>query len=467
MEITPIGWILIPVGILLSVFYPAGLYALTIFFVPFTATSILNSGSGDSGSGIQPYMFFGLMLLIREIVDIAWTMKVRILGRLRKPVALYALFVAICGISLIMPMVINGSIMVPSAGLLNSPLEPLVFNVGRIKVFLGLVYGCLLTACIARWNLTPRDFIRTTKIYLISGVFVCLWGLFQLGLYFAKVPYPVMIFNNSASPNAGGYEAVLDNVAMRRVSSVSLEPSTLATTLIGMISLLVIPLFSRVRIFGKHLDLLVGTLMFVTLVLTTSSTGFLGLGALCLLLPFGISGREKLRKRILIGLVVFALVVITVYVTIPLARDFIQETILNKPSSYSAIERGTIVYIDFKYFLQYPFLGIGWGSAPTHDTIAGILSSCGLLGMVSFAAFVGCIMGELRHQLNALTNPRNIKIMSGSMFLSLCATLAAYIGSALPGGGTFYVITGLAIGVAGLRSDFSDGNSLVSAPNKT
>ena len=460
MDITPIGWLLIPVGVLLFVFYPAGLYALTIFFVPFTATSILNSGSGETGSGIQPYMFFGLMLLIRDFVNIIWRMKLSVPRSLRKAMILYALFIAVCGISLIMPIVINGKIVVPSNGLLSATLEPLVFNVGRVKIFLGLVYGFLLTVCIARRNLTLGEFVRTAKIYLSSGVFVCLWGLVQLGLYFTNIPYPYMIFNNSASPNAGGYAAVLDDVAMRRVSSVALEPSTLAITLIGMISLLIIPVFSRVRIFGKHLDIAFGTLMLVTL---RSNHFFYRITRSWIALPVLAFRNIRARKtpkahpdrnpssppgdcRRLRGS--------------PSGERLHSSDILNKSGSYSALERWTIVYIDFEYFLKYPLLGLGWGSVPTHDTIAGMLSSCGVIGLMSFAALMGYIVGELRDHLNALISSRTIKIVSGACFYLSARPwqrtwLAAYrVGDIL-------VISALAMAVVGLDGEISTRDSLI------
>lgn len=466
MEITPIGWLLIPLGVILFVVYPEGLYALTIFFVPFTATSILNSGSGDTGSGIQPFMFFGLLLLLQDLGAILWRMKFRFVQSIRTPVLLYGLFLLICGASLIMPILINGKVEVPTNGSLSATVEPLLFDYGRLKIFFGLIFEFLLTISVARRNLIPRGFVRTSRIYVISGVFVCLWGLLQFVLYLAHIPYPYMIFNNSASPNAQGYKAVLDVVAMRRVSSVALEPSTLAVTLVGIIPLLIIPIANRIRLFGKHLDRFIVALLFITLVLTTSATGYLGFGALCLLLPFSVSGLRKVRQRILIAFAFLASVSVAAYFTVPVVRDFVQVTLLDKSGSYSALERWVVVSIDFQYFRQYPFLGIGWGSAPTHDTVAGILSSCGLLGLLSFTLFIGYIVMELRDGLNIPSSPQIIMSISGTMFLSISATIAAYVVSGLPGGGTFCVIAGMAIAAVGIGKEAALRNSEIYSMDK-
>ena len=461
MEITPIGWLVIPLGILLFIGYPEGLYALTIFFIPFTATSILNSGSGETGAGIQPFMFFGLLLLFHDFGVALYQMKFRFPLPLRRAVLLYILFLFVCGASLAMPIVIDGNLYVPSNGLLSATLEPLVFNLGRVKVFLGLVFGLLLTISIARRNMTPQSFFRSAKIYIVSGVFICMWGVLQEILYLMGTPYPYVIFNNSASLNAQGYDAVLDSIALRRISSVALEPSTLAITLLGMIPFLVIPIVSQNRLFGKYSDLLIGALLLITLVLTTSSTGILGFAAFCILLPFSVAEFHDLRRRILLSFVVVALVTATIYAAVPAVRNFIQETVFNKSGSYSALERGIVVYNDYLYFKQYPILGIGWGSAPTHDTIFGILSNCGLLGLVTFAGLIGYIIGSLWKQLKTLAISRTTRNISCIMLLSTCTTIAAYVSSSLPGGGTFYVILGLAIAALGITTESQGPGQIV------
>ena len=45
MEVTPIGWILLLVGPVLMVLRPRWLYVATIFFLPFTATDLINVGN--------------------------------------------------------------------------------------------------------------------------------------------------------------------------------------------------------------------------------------------------------------------------------------------------------------------------------------------------------------------------------------------------------------------------------------
>lgn len=452
MEITPIGWILISFGAVFSIFYPEGLYALTIFFIPFSATSILNIGSGDTGAGIQPYMFLGFLLLLRECGVIVWRSKIRLEKSIQTPTLLYLLFLLVSGVSLLMPIWIDGSVEVPSRGTLDATLEPLVFDAGRVRIFFGLIYTFFLTIFIAKRNLSPSEFTKTARIYLTSGVFVSLWGLLQLILYLVHIPYPYMLFNNSASPNALGYEAVVDTLDIRRVSSVALEPSSLATTLIGMIPFLVMSTFAKAYIFGKYLDRVVAALLIIVLILTTSSTGYLGFLSLCFLFPFSWPGLRKARTRLLFLGVALVVLMAAAYAAVPQVRDILAWTVLDKAGSYSALERWAIIYIDLGYFLQYPMLGVGWGSTPTHDTIIGLLASCGLLGFGSFVGLIGFTASRLVNQVNsAAVVSRKVAVMAGIMFLSLCATMMAYLVSGLPGGGTFTLILGLSIAAIGLR----------------
>jgi len=452
MEITPIGYILIPLGLLLFLFYPRGLYVLTIFFIPFSATSVLNSGSGDAGSGIQPFLLFGFLLISRNCYAVLLGGRFRLDRRMRTAFLYYLLFLVICGASMFMPILINGKINVPSNGSLTATLDPLVFSLGRVRAYLGLILVAMVAFSIAQRNTGIEQFYNSVRIYLVSGAFICLWGILQAILFLINIPYPYMIFNNSASPNAGGYDAILDNVALRRVSSVSLEPSTLAITLISMLPLVVIPLVAKTPLFGKTRDYILCGLLLLTLILSTSSTGYVGFAVLCLLLPFGVAGLHRARGRIMAALALFAIVGGLAFAAFPTFREFLQVILIDKATSYSALERWTMVVIDYQYFLQYPILGIGWTSPPTHDTIASLLASCGVLGLGSFSLLVGYLLRKLWLDARSTTAEPAIKNIAVSMFMSLSGTLAAYLVGSLAVGGTFCIVVALCTAAVAINS---------------
>ena len=449
MSVTITGLFLIPLGVVAFLARPKWLYALAIFFAPFSATSLINSGSGDAGSGFQPGMYFGGLLLLRAAIGVLFRMRVTIPRPIRKPLWLVFVFVAVCGASLMMPFIINGRILVMTHGLLTSPVEPLYFKSANITYEIGVIYGLCFAAYVARESLDPEGFMRTVRIYLASGIFISLWGIMQGALFIVHLPYPAAVFNNSASPYALGYEKELSTIAVPRVSSVALEASVLATCIVGMLPIVIAAIMGRRRIFGKFIDWTMLVLMLVTLALTTSSTAYLSAGVLALVMAWTLYRYGRLNVLWILGLATLAGLVVAAAVVIPQARVIVQEVLLNKSDSYSALERGTVVLRDAEYFQQYPILGLGWGSAPAHDLTFGLLANTGVIGLSSFVLFIGYMLWRLRKDSASHYESRQPFRPSYVMFLSILATCSAYVLAGLPGGPAFWLIVGLGVAACG------------------
>lgn len=449
MSVTVTGLVLIPLGIFAFLARPSWLFALAVFFAPFSATSLINSGSGDSGSGFQPSIFFGGLLLLRSGLKVAFRMRIRIPREIRKPLLLISLFVAVCGISLIMPFIINGKIMVMSQGLLTAPIEPLHFKSTNITYLIGVMYGLFFAGYVARQSLDPKGFLRTLRIYLASGIFVSLWGLMQAVLFVVHVPYPAAVFNNSTAIYAGGYDKALESVAIPRVSSVALEPSVLSIYLVGMLPIVIAAVMGRQRIFGKYQDWLMLMLLVLILALTTSSTGYISAGVLILAMTWTLYKYGRLNILWTMGILVLAGAGVAAAVVLPPVRDLVQEVLLSKADSYSALERGTVVLRDVEYFQQYPILGLGWGSAPAHDLIMGILANTGVIGLASFVLFIGYMLRKLGKDTARSYDSGQPFRPSYVMFLSILVTCSAYVVAGLPGGPPFWLIIGLGVAACG------------------
>jgi hypothetical protein len=139
------------------------------------------------------------------------------------------------------------------------------------------------------------------------------------------------------------------------------------------------------------------------------------------------------------------------YLSVPWVSGVMGETLFNKAESGSSVERLYIVYADITYFLQYPILGLGWGSAPTHDLIVGILANCGLIGLASFLLLLGYISNTLRKQQSAFLISGQIGNPANMMLLSLTAMFFTYCVSGPPTEASFWVILGLSVSALGLR----------------
>ena len=270
MDITPIGWILIPLGFLLLIARPKWLYILTILFAPFSATSILNHGSGNEASGIMPYFFFGALLLLYDAMAILSRMRIRIAKPIRKPIAYLFLFLCVCIMSLAMPLMINGKLQVMSTSNLSYQLVPVYLTHANITNTIGIIYGALLATFIARRNVDLQYFYLTLRIYLASGLFICFWGLMQFSLYSIGLPYPSSVFNNNTSGEASGFNATLELLDVKRISSVTMEPSYLAIVLVGMLPICLITVYQHTPLLGRTLDRVALIIISLTLLLTMS-----------------------------------------------------------------------------------------------------------------------------------------------------------------------------------------------------
>lgn len=450
MALTAIGWILIPVGVVLALARPKWLYYLTIFFSPFSATSVFNHGSGDAASGIMPYVVLGALLLSRESAVALMRFRIRMARPIRKFVAGLLLFAAVCTASLIMPVIIDGRLQVMSGSGLTDGLVPLHVTSTEFTNLAGLIFGIVLTALIAQYNIEPMQFHRTLRVYILSGVFISAWGLMQFFLHMMGFSYPYAVFNNSASSGASGYQATLQATDIQRVSSVAMEPSYLAIVLVGMIPILLIAILYKRPIWGTLSDraglLVIGLALFLTM----SSTGYVGLIALIAFLPFCVSQYRQLRWKLVFGTLLFLGCVVAAFVAVPIVRNALMLVLIDKSTSVSALERLTVISNDLNYFSKYPILGIGWAAAPTHDVIIGLLANCGIIGISSFAVAMLMVGSGLRRIFSGQQWLSPLMIPSLMMFLSLSVTVLSYIISGPVGRGEFWVVLGLSISAIGL-----------------
>jgi O-antigen ligase len=397
MEVTPIGWILIPLGIGLSVFASDRLYACTVFFLPFSATAIVNIGSGDSASGVQATIFFGVLWMARELPIFLSARDSPIGQNLRQPANHLRWFVLIAMLSLIMPLWINGRVYIDdpefSNGLSNS--EPLLLGFRNITQIAYLVYGVLLAILVAFRNSELRELIRSIRIFLISAIVVSIWGVMQFACSLLNLTYPAYIFNTSATGSALGYLESLEDIGITRVSSVATEPSIFAGC---MLVALVFALFAVSRkqpVISRGWDRFAVAVIFGALLVSTSTIAYVGLALVFVLYLFSLLYLRTMRRKHVIALLMLAgLVALTVVLFSP-AQDIVSSLILGKGGSYSGIGRAYSIALAAQYFLQYPILGLGWGSVTSHDLVFKLLSNTGLLGFSAFFFFLVSLLRRL------------------------------------------------------------------------
>ncbi|MFP5228297.1 MAG: O-antigen ligase family protein [Acidobacteriota bacterium] len=450
MSITPIGWVLIPLGLVLFFLRPGWLYVLTVFFVPFSASAVISRGTGESASGFSPFLYFGFLMLLRECVTLTLTRRFqfRFARSVRKPLYLLMNFVLVCLSTLVMPMLIAGRLQIMDRPTIEYALVPLQYSLQTVNHALSLIFDAVVAAVIAHRCLDLRRFYETLRIYFISGIFVCLWGWMQFGCYLAGVAYPATIFNTSSAKSQ--YEAVLESLGVVRVSSVAIEPSFLARVLVGILVIGVAAIYRRTPIFNRGFDYFILALVGSTLIITTSSTGYVGVALLLALMPF--LPRQRNRSKFALvasGFVVLAALV-TAYFTIPAAADLLNSQLFNKAEGGSVVERAVIISNDFQYFLQYPILGIGWDCAPTHDVIVGLLANCGICGAAAFTLLIGSLILALYKSCSLSNAGERRDGPPVLMLLTLTITCVVYIISSGIETPDFWMTLALSIAAVGI-----------------
>jgi hypothetical protein len=434
-------------GLLLS---KRWLYRMFVFWTLFSATSAANFGEKENGSALQLWMLFGLIWLIRLILEHQIMLHSSADRRILRPCLWLVAFVIAASFSLIMPLYINGTLLITSPVLFDGSETPLFLTSRNLTQLLYLIFGCGISICVAHSNLKDEERHETERVILFSAGCLSTWGLLQFVCNVTGISYPASILNNSGSISARGYLENLNGVG--RLSSAAVEPSIFALSLISLLPLTVPAWLKRGSVFSVPLDRFCAVLFTVLLILSTSSTAYLGFLILgVLLIPVfvrtrSMSLRKAIKLSILTGTAGTAVIGILV-VSIPYFKDVISSALLEKAVSGSGMERLMTIGLAFGYFQKFPWLGIGWGSATSHDLIVKLLSNVGIIGTVVFIAAMSSVIWNNWKSLEPMGGPMSLSRVT--WFLCFCVFLLASVAIGFPLSlGNFWLLLGMAISTA-------------------
>lgn len=388
MEITPIGWILLPLAAMSYWFAPRILYPLAIFFLPFSATAIVNVGSADSASGVLASMLFGSLWIAKELPQLGQFPATESRRLLRRPVFQLGLFVFVVLLSLLVPFWVDGHFVIENPELGDTGSAPLQFTTRHITQTLYLVYGIVFTIFVAFRNSDSRQLLRSIRIFMVSAVFVSLWGFLQFACGMLNLEYPAFIFNTSKTESALGYTQEIREIGLTRISSVATEPSMFAQCMLIAVVIALFMIVNPQPLFSKKFDRLALAIILGALLISTSTTAYLGLAGVLVLYALALAYLRVLRAKFIIPVLAFLGILGLIFAMIfPVANVF-QSVIVEKGESYSVLARVNSVLLARDYFLQFPILGLGWGSVTSHDLVFKLLSNTGVAGLCAFSLFV-------------------------------------------------------------------------------
>jgi hypothetical protein len=448
---TPLGYILLPLGVAGLLVSPRWLYRLFVFWTLFSATSVLNVGEAQNGSAVQVWMFFGALWILRLGLERVSLFSFSIDNRLKRTSFWMIAFLVVATISLVMPVLIDGSLLIAAPTFEGDP-TPLVLTGHNITQLLYLIFGGTLAICVAHANLTDDNREETERVILYSGIFLACWGIFQFLCNITGLPYPDFLLNNSGSASGQGFRQALKDIGVQRVSSAAVEPSVLAQALLSLLPLTLPAWLKRGFVFSRRRDRLIALLFVVVLILSTSSVAYVGLAILGLTyVVYSVrTGRFTKRKAIAVfvpvGILATAIVAVAI-ISVPFVSQIADSVLLSKASSGSAIERAMTISYAFGYFQKYPILGIGWGSATSHDVIVKLLSNVGIVGTVVFFWGIFSIVRSNWRRISRGNSPLELSREAWLMSLVSFVLTSVLIEFPLPFG-NFWLIIGMSMATA-------------------
>lgn len=361
-----------------------------VFFIPFSATVVMFT-TGGTAINLPFTLFF--LASISFITNKLFFPKFSIP---KNRIVIYTWLLVIgfvIVISQIMPFIIDGKYNVLERyeaavyWAKEVPLEPKIQWITQALYFL---IGIFVVFIISATYKTKDQIIKLIKL-LVSGItFMVFWGWFGSITFFTGIPYP-QIFNHIGMWEFGIAKEAFNGFP--RMTSVTMEPSYFAQMLIPITpffywnSQVDKPLFFS-KIYHKRMYII----SLISLLIAITTTGVLGFFLLIgLWLINNIRFFSKRSKYFLI--VIYSIMVLT-------SIFFMINYLIGISGTYSGIERFKTVVYGYKYFLDYPILGLGWGVFPTYDFLINILVNFGLLGAIPFIILLYNILIKFKNRLN-------------------------------------------------------------------
>jgi hypothetical protein len=125
-------------------------------------------------------------------------------------------------------------------------------------------------------------------------------------------------------------------------------------------------------------------------------------------------------------------------------RDIAGLVIFDKLSTGSGLERMMTISLAYGYFQQFPILGIGWGSATSHDLVVKLLSNVGILGSITFLGAMACALRANWQTMGFLDDAMDLSRAAWLSCLAIFLLTSIFLEFPLAFG-NFWLILGMAI----------------------
>jgi len=373
LEITIIGYFILPLGVILFFLPNNYLLYCTVFFSPFVASSVINFNNLNFGLQISYYL--GILFIIKQLINLFKNEKI-----LKPNIWLFS-FVIVSILSLSFKLI----------RIYFLPVYEDLISTNITQTFY-LIFCFFLYLFLKNYiskNSKNNELIieNLIKIQIYSLLFISLWAIYQYLTFEYPIPY-FKIFNNRIG--VGMYLG-------RRISAVFLEPSMLVlyfAPILGLIFCL-----KKKHYFILFLGLFVG-------ILSTSTSFILGIFIFLFIMFFekiiiGKMYNININKKILFYFSFF-IILVFIYLFFKDVINFIFYDTFNKLTleNFSGQDRFNKFLYGFKMLREHPFMGLGFGSYRAPDLLSTLAANVGIIGLFSFFGYLFKTYFDLRKILN-------------------------------------------------------------------
>lgn len=384
MELTLLGYFIIPFGLFLALFKNKYLLLVALFFAPFGAASVLNIK--EITFGLQPSYYFAILFIIKEFAIFLVKMKIT------RPNFWLLIFVLFSIASMILPVVFFGKIEVWHAEKGFYLLKPAIHNFTQLGYLLFCFLFYLFVKNFFHRAADKEKFLkRIITVQIFSLVFISLWGIYQFTADYFSLP-----FTNIFSERGGIYisQAHLGNLL--KINSTFPEPSMLAFYLVPMLGFI----FALPSAYLKFNRILLMALIFFAGLLTTSTSFLLGMVVFSLLVFgrfffsfFRLKSVRLSQKRILpmlLGVSILFVLAIMLFSRIEGMLSLTWQSTVAKfqLQEFSGIERMDRFLMGMRILKESNFLGVGFGTVRTTDLFSTLLANVGIIGFLLFLCYL-------------------------------------------------------------------------------
>lgn len=391
----------------------------------FQAMAFANFG----GSPLIVYYFFGLLFIVRNLLDITWQPKmIRWTRGSNGPAAWLALFTALSLVgAFALPQAFDGAMVYSPKLSIDEQynnLTRLVLGSSHFNQAMQLAVNALIFFLLWLRGVRAEVALRALFVALGVSIFFAVWQLLAnaSGIYF-----PEDWLYTVEGWSIGNHQVV---GSFLRVNGTFLEPSTFSTYLVGVFAFLLILWVKR-----PSWVVLLGVLsVMFCMVITTSTTAYVGLLLVVLAVLLGFATVQVLKDGwidkslfgMLVAILLFTWLASIVVVGSNDVRDLLDLVLTQKSDGDSFRFRLEADVQSLEVLARTYGFGLGLGSNRPSSFLAFLVSNVGALGLLAFIMFTVSLSRNAMKKAKASPEPETATMVLATVW-ALWVTLMAKV----------------------------------------